>query len=165
MLKRFLLLSLLIPVSFIPALAQPKPGDPQTRPHKSKKEPKTAFTNWIIEVDPILTPEEREAWPKLKTDEEREQFIETIWRNRDPNPDTEENEYREAYYERLAYANEHFSSGIPGFKTDRGRVYLKYGKPNEIESHPAGGTYQRDPSEGVARLQPIRSSAGSNEIF
>src|SRR6185369_14624371 len=100
------------------------------------------------EVDAILTPEEREAWAKLKNDEERERFIEDVWRRRDPNPDTEENEYREAYYERLAYVNEHFASGIPGFKTDRGRIYLRFGKPDEVESHPSGGSYQRESWEG-----------------
>src|SRR6185369_6930023 len=100
------------------------------------------------EVDAILTPEEREAWAKLKNDEERERFIEIVWRIRDPNPDTDENEYREAYYERLAYVNEHFSSGIPGFKTDRGRIYLRYGKPDEIESHPSRSEERRVGKEG-----------------
>ena len=84
----------------------------------------------------------------MKTNEEREKFIEIIWHKRDPDPDTAENEYREAYYERLAYVNEHSSSGIPGYKTDRGRIYLKYGKPDEIDSHPAGGRYEREASEG-----------------
>jgi len=132
------------------ALAQPKPAvtDPQTKPRKIKQEPNDAFKKWLADVEPILSPEEIAAWKKLQTDEERERFIEDVWRRRDPDPDTEENEYREAYYERLAYANEHFSSGIPGYKTDRGRIYLKYGKPDEIESHPAGGAYQRESSEG-----------------
>jgi GWxTD domain-containing protein len=128
-------------------LAQPN-SDPQNKPRKIRREPDKAFTDWLKEVEPILTPGELAGWKKLKTNEEREQFIGEFWRLRDPDPDTEANEYREAYFERLAYANEHFASGIPGYKTDRGQIYLKYGKPDEIESHPSGGTYQRESYEG-----------------
>jgi len=131
------------------AFAQPVSGvDPHNKPRKIKEEPAKAFKQWIEDVGPILTPEEVNAWKKLQTDEERERFIEEIWRLRDPDPDTEANEYREAYYERLAYANEHFASGIPGYKTDRGKIYLRFGKPDEIESHPAGGPYNRESTEG-----------------
>lgn len=131
-------------------MAQPNSQnqDPQNKPRKVKAEPAKAFTDWLREVEPILTPDEVKAWHKLQTDEEREQFIATIWHRCDPDPDTEENEYREAYYERLAYVNQHFASGIPGYKTDRGRIYLKWGKPDEIESHPSGGSYQRASYEG-----------------
>ena len=122
--------------------------DPQNKPRKEKKEPPKAFTDWIKDVEPIIRPEEKNAWNKLRTDEEREQFIGEFWHLRDPDPDTEENEYREAYYERVAYANEHFSSGVRGVNTDRGRIYLKFGKPDDVESHPSGGTYNRDLSEG-----------------
>jgi GWxTD domain-containing protein len=122
--------------------------DPQEKDRKVKREPDDAFTKWINEAEPILSAAEIEAFKKLKSNEERERFIEIIWHSRDPDPDTEENEYREEYYERLAYVNEHFSSGIPGYKTDRGRIYLKFGKPDEVDSHPAGGAYQRDLSEG-----------------
>ncbi len=148
MLKKLIFASMLIAVFGLTAIAQPKSGDPQNRPRKIQDEPKKAFRNWIVDVDPILTQEERDAWKPLKTDEEREHFIEIFWRRRDPDPDTEENEYREAYYERLAYVNEHFSSGVPGFKTDRGRIYLRFGKPDETESHPSGGAYQRESWEG-----------------
>jgi len=122
--------------------------DPQNKPRKVRSEPANAFKQWTDDVDPILTPQERNAWKKLQTDEEREQFIGEFWHLRDPDPDTEENEYREAYYERVEYANEHFSSGVRGVKTDRGRIYLKYGKPNEIESHPSGGAYTLASYEG-----------------
>ena len=84
----------------------------------------------------------------LQTDEERENFIENFWRRRDPNPDTEENEYREEYYERIAYANEHFASGIPGWRTDRGRIYIAWGKPDSVESHSGGGSYDKPSYEG-----------------
>jgi len=124
--------------------AQPatKSGDPQDKPRKVKQEPHKAFKQWLQEVEPIIRPEERDAWNKLQTDAEREQFILEFWRLRDPDPDTEENEYREAYFERFAYVNEHFATGIPGYKTDRGKIYLKYGKPDDVESHPSGGPYQ-----------------------
>jgi GWxTD domain-containing protein len=122
--------------------------DPQTKPRKERPEPDKGFTDWLRDVGPIISQDEENTWKKLRTNEERERFIEDFWRRRDPDPDTEENEYREAYYERIAYVNEHFSSGVPGYKTDRGRIYLKYGKPDEIESHPAGGAYERDISEG-----------------
>jgi len=131
-------------------LAQPKsPGvDPQNKPQKIKPEPANAFKVWKDEVEAIITPQELRAWNNLKTDEEREQFIAEFWHLRDPDPDTEENEYREAFYERVEYVNEHFSSGIPGVKTDRGRIYLRFGKPDDVESHPSGGTYNREISEG-----------------
>ena len=96
----------------------------------------------------IVTKEEKRAFKSLKTDEERENFIENFWRRRDPNPDTEENEYREEYYERIAYANEHFASGKPGWMTDRGRIYITQGKPDSVESHPMGGSYNRPSYEG-----------------
>jgi GWxTD domain-containing protein len=127
--------------------AQPE-QDPQNKPRKVKSEPDKAFKRWLEEAGPILTDQERRGWDKLQTNEEREQFITTFWRLRDPDPDTEENEYREAYFERLAYVNEHFAAGIPGYKTDRGKIYLKYGKPDEVESHPSGGAYQMASYEG-----------------
>ena len=122
--------------------------DAQNKPRKIRTEPDRAFTDWIRDVEPILSADEAQAWKKLRTNEERERFIEEFWHRRDPDPETNENEYREAYYERIAYVNEHFSSGIPGYKTDRGRIYLKYGKPNEVESHPSGGAYNRESYEG-----------------
>src|SRR5215831_10949703 len=108
-----------------------------------------ALLRWVDEdVQYIITGEERAAWKRLKTDEEREQFIEQFWLRRDPTPDTIDNEYKDEHYERIAYANEHFASGIPGWKTDRGRIYIMYGKADEIESHPAGGPYDRPSYEG-----------------
>jgi GWxTD domain-containing protein len=84
----------------------------------------------------------------LATDEEREQFIEQFWLRRDPSPDSQENEFKEEHYRRIAYANERYASGIPGWKTDRGRIYITFGPPDEIESHPSGGTYERPFEEG-----------------
>ncbi|HZG50907.1 MAG TPA: GWxTD domain-containing protein, partial [Pyrinomonadaceae bacterium] len=96
----------------------------------------------------IITDAERSAFKKLATDEEREQFIEAFWQRRDPDPDTDENEYKEQYYERIAYANERYASGIPGWKTDRGRIYITFGKPDSVESHPTGGSYDRPSYHG-----------------
>ncbi len=114
-----------------------------------KEERKDVYKRWLEnDVAPIITDAERKAFKALTTDEERENFIATFWSRRDPNPDTEENEYRDQYYERIAYANEHFTSGIPGWKTDRGRIYIAWGKPDSIESHPSGGGYTRPSYEG-----------------
>src|SRR5438309_4028614 len=123
--------------------------DPSEKPRNVKPELKKAYKDWLEkDVTYIITDEERKAFKKLETDEERERFIEEFWRRRDPDPDTDENEYREEYYERIAYANEHFASGIPGWKTDRGRIWIMYGKPDEVESHPSGGAYNRESYEG-----------------
>jgi GWxTD domain-containing protein len=123
--------------------------DPSERQRNVKPELKKAYKDWLEkDVAYIITDEERKAFKKLVTDDERERFIEEFWRRRDPDPDTDENEFREEYYERIAYANEHFASGIPGWKTDRGRIYITWGKPDETETHPSGGSYQREPQEG-----------------
>ncbi len=136
-----------------------KQVDPLKRPLSEKERKNQAkelqqevgkyYKKWLDEdVRWIITDEEREAFKKLATNEERDAFIENFWLRRDPTPDTEENEYKEEHYRRIQYANEHFAAGIPGWKTDRGMTYIKFGKPDEIESHPAGGMYQRDPEEG-----------------
>lgn len=124
--------------------------DPNDKPITVKGEPvNKAYKDWVNkDVNLIITQEEKKAFNKLTTDEERENFITQFWARRDPDPDTEENEYREQYYERIAYANEHFASGIPGWKTDRGKIYITWGKPDSIESHPSGGSYDRPSYEG-----------------
>jgi GWxTD domain-containing protein len=116
---------------------------------KLRKELETPWKKWLNEdVVYIITDEERKAFKDLQTDEERESFVEQFWLRRDPTPDTEENEFKEEHYRRIAYANDHYGSGIPGWKTDRGRIYIMYGPPDEIESHPSGGTYERPIEEG-----------------
>ena len=107
------------------------------------------YKKWLDEdVRWIITDEEVSAFKKLSNNTERDAFIEEFWRRRDPTPDTEENEYKEEHYRRIAYANEHFAAGIPGWKTDRGRIYIMYGKPDTIDAHPMGGPYQRPAEEG-----------------
>jgi GWxTD domain-containing protein len=144
------------------ATAQAQPADavdPLKRPQNEKQRKKNAqalkheltktYKKWLDEdVAYIITDEERAAFKQLSNDEERDNFIEAFWQRRDPTPDTEENEYKEEHYQRIAYANEHFAAGVPGWKTDRGRIYIVFGKPDEIESHPSGGSYERPMEEG-----------------
>jgi len=138
--------------------AQPD-ADPLKRPISEKQrksnekslhqELEKTYKKWLDEdVSYIITDEERSAFLKLSNDEERDQFIEQFWLRRDPTPDTEENEFKEEHYRRIAYANEHFAAGIPGWRTDRGRIYIVFGPPDEIDSHPSGGAYERPIDEG-----------------
>src|SRR6476646_6708865 len=138
---------------------QTKEVDPLKRPLSDKQRKENAkslkqelgktYKKWLDEdVRWIITDEERSAFKQLSNDEERDQFIEGFWQRRDPTPDTVENEFKEEHYARIAYANEHFAAGIPGWKSDRGRMYIMYGKPDEIESHPSGGQYDRPMEEG-----------------
>jgi GWxTD domain-containing protein len=116
---------------------------------KLEKELATPYKKWLEEEVPyIISDEERSAFLQLQTNEEREQFIEAFWQRRDPTPDTVENEFKEEHYRRIAYANERFSSGIPGWRTDRGRIYIMWGKPDSLESHTQGEMYNRPMSEG-----------------
>ncbi len=147
-----LICSILASVAPVVTAQDPKETPSQNVEEKSRKvkeEVKKVYEDWLKkDVSYLITPEEKRAFKQLKTDEERENFIGDFWRRRDPNPDTEENEFREEYYERIAYANEHFASGIPGWMTDRGRIYITWGKPDSIESHPSGGSYDRPSYEG-----------------
>jgi GWxTD domain-containing protein len=129
--------------------------DPLKRP--KKKDDKAAqieklggvYKKWLDEdVRWIITDEELSAFKKLTTNAERDIFIEGFWQRRDPTPDTAENEFKEEHYRRIAYANEHFAAGMPGWRTDRGRIYVMYGAPTSIDAHPMGGPYQRSPEEG-----------------
>jgi len=114
-----------------------------------KQELSGTYKKWLNQdVVYIITPEEKSAFKALSNDEERDQFIEQFWLRRDPTPDTPENEYKEEHYRRIAYANEHFPAGIPGWRTDRGRIYIMYGPPDQIDAHPSGGMYERTMDEG-----------------
>jgi GWxTD domain-containing protein len=140
-----ILLSLSLVFSSLSAFAQKA----EQKKERKGRDPVEAYKSWIDDdVRHLITDPEREIFRKLKTDEEREQFIEQFWLRRDPDPDTSENEFREEHWRRIAYANEHFTSGIPGWKTDRGRIYIVFGPPDEKESHPSGGSYDRPTWEG-----------------
>ena len=139
-----------------PAASQ---SDPLKRPLSDKQKKANAkalkqelgstYKKWLNQdVRWIITPEELSTFKQLSNDEERDQFIEQFWLRRDPTPDTPENEYKEEHYRRIAYANEHFAAGKPGWMTDRGRMYIVYGPPDEIDAHPSGGQYNRPMEEG-----------------
>ena len=134
-------------------------SDPLKRPLTDKQKKQNSkslkielsktYKKWLDEdVRWIITDEEQKAFKLLSNDEERDQFIEAFWQRRDPTPDTIENEFKEEHYRRMAYANEHYAAGIPGWKSDRGRIYIMYGPADEIESHPSGGSYERPMEEG-----------------
>jgi len=134
----------------------PTPQTPQKLSKEQKKKMGRAlkeldkqYKEWLSEdVVYIISPEERTAFLQLDTNEEREQFIEQFWLRRSGNPDLPDNDFKEEHYRRIAYANEHYASGIPGWRTDRGRIYIIWGPADEVDSHPTGGTYDRPMSEG-----------------
>ena len=146
-----------------PASGQNQAGDQEADPlkrertdkqklavHKAyKSELSTAYKSWLEQdVAYIISDEERGAFKNLSNDEEREAFIENFWLRRNANPDSPENEFREEHYRRIAYANEHYASGQPGWKTDRGHIYISFGPPDSIDAHPSGGQYERPQDEG-----------------
>ena len=110
---------------------------------------KGPYKKWLDEDVPyIITDDERRVFLSLANDEEREAFIENFWLRRNPNPDSPENEFREEHYRRIQYANDHYAAGKPGWKSDRGHIYIAFGAPDSIDSHPSGGMYERPPEEG-----------------
>jgi GWxTD domain-containing protein len=128
----------------------------QQKARKTLKELDSQYRQWLNEdVVYIISPDERNAFLQLDTNEEREQFIEAFWLRRSSNPDLPENDFKEEHYRRIAYANEHYASGIPGWKTDRGRMYIMWGPADEVDSHPTGGTYDR----------PIEQGGGSTTTY
>ena len=154
--------SLAITIPPISAQQQPQAQDPTAAPipqkldkeqkrklKKTLKELDTPYKQWLSEdVIYIISPEERQSFLQLETNEEREQFIEQFWLRRSATPDLPDNDFKEEHYRRIAYANEHYASGIPGWKTDRGRMYIMWGPADEVESHPTGGSYDRPMDEG-----------------
>jgi GWxTD domain-containing protein len=142
-----------------PAGAQGQQTDPLNRQLTDKErykaqrelrqELKGPYKTWLNEEVPyIISDDERKAFLSLANDEEREAFIENFWQRRNPNPDSPENEFREEHYRRIQYANDHYAAGKPGWKTDRGRIYIMWGQADSIDSHPSGGMYERPMEEG-----------------
>src|SRR6266478_6491821 len=159
---RFLLLCLsigLLPPCSSIAQDQPAPPDNSAKPLAPKelkkrdkkllKEMASQGGDWLRDdVPDIITEQERRAFLELGTEEERDQYKEIFWRNRNPDPESPVSPVREEHYRRLAYSDEHFASGIAGRKTDRGHIYIIWGPPDEVESHPTGGTYNRPLEQG-----------------
>jgi len=146
--------------------AQGQDADPLKRPRSDreqfeaqkelKKELHGAYKTWLEQdVAYIISDEERRAFKNLSNDEEREAFIENFWLRRNPNPDSPENEFRDEHYRRIQYANDHFAAGKPGWKTDRGHIYIAFGAPDSKDTHPSGGAYNR----------PIEEGGGSTSTF
>jgi GWxTD domain-containing protein len=132
-----------------PLKRQPSDKERFKQQRALRQELKGVYKKWLDEdVRWIITDQEMQAFKSLSNDEERDQFIEQFWLRRNPNPDSPDNEYRDEHYRRIAYANEHFAAGKPGWKTDRGHIYIAYGKPDSIDSHPSGGNYERPMDEG-----------------
>jgi GWxTD domain-containing protein len=146
----FTALGLVLPVlNAVPQESEKQSKAEKRRQKAIQKEMESPYKKWLSEEVPyIITGEERASFKKLTTDDEREQFIEAFWERRNPNPNSPENEFKEEYYRRIAYANEHYASGIQGWRTDRGRIYIMYGPADEVESHPSGGSYVRPQEEG-----------------
>ena len=149
-------LSVSLPLQFESPLAGSSEGDKKaTKQSKAtqKEEREDHFDRWIkSDVVYIIAPDEKAVFGKLTTAEEKEQFIEQFWYRRDPDPGSAANEFKAEHYRRLAYANERFKSGGPGWRSDRGRVYIIHGPPDDIESHPSGGTIDRPANEGGGQV-------------
>jgi GWxTD domain-containing protein len=126
----------------------------QTTPQATPTPPvPSAYQKWLTEdVVYIISDQEREVFRRLGSDEERDKFIEQFWLRRDPTPGTPANEFKDEHYRRIAYANRRFRSlaGTQGWKTDRGRIYITFGPPDEIENH-AAGSYERPAEQGGGR--------------
>ena len=119
-----------------------------------RRELETPYKKWLDQdVVYIISEEEKKAFQQLNTDDERGQFVEQFWLRRDPTPQTSENEFKEEVYRRISYANEHFTASVPGWRTDRGRIYIQFGPPDENESHPSGGSYQRPADQGNGTIE------------
>src|SRR5271156_1033342 len=130
-------------------LTKEQKKEQRQKARKTLKELDSQYKQWLNEdVIYIISPDERQSFLQLETNEEREQFIEQFWLRRSATPDLPDNDFKEEHYRRIAYANEHFASGIPGWKTDRGRMYIMWGPADEVDSHPTGGTYDRPMDEG-----------------
>jgi GWxTD domain-containing protein len=135
--------------------------------HAQQPQARDRWQTWLNEDVPyIITDVERNAFRQLATDDERAQFIEQFWLRRDPTPGTIENEYKDEHYRRVGYANGRFTSqsGVPGWRTDRGRIYIRFGPPDEIDSHPAGENGARTPAHETWQYRFIEG-VGNNVLM
>ena len=136
-------------LAFSPLLAQKKRDKRKEKSLRSEISDQF-LKKWLKQdVRYIITPSERSAFKQLTDDEQRYQFVEQFWLRRDPTPDTFVNETRDEHYRRIAYANERFTSGKPGWKTDRGIIYIMYGPPHTIETEHGGAMTPRNLGQGA----------------
>jgi GWxTD domain-containing protein len=146
----------------IPAGSQRAAESSQSAPNLPSK-----YQRWLEEEVPyIITDTERADFKKLSTDDEREQFVYQFWERRNPTPGSAENEFREEYYRRIAFANEHYRASIPGWKTDRGRIYIMYGPPDEIDPFPNGSASHNFPKPTqIWRYRYIQEYAEPKQVI
>lgn len=145
-------LRVLLAATAIAALALPLAA--QSPEERLRQQLETPYKRWVDEeVRWVIDDNERAAFQSLQTDELRMAFIENFWLHRDPTPGTDANEFREEHYRRIAWSNDRFASATPGWLSDRGRIYIRYGAPDEREEHPAEGTerWRYRSLEGVGR--------------
>jgi GWxTD domain-containing protein len=122
---------------------------PQSGTARKEAAASSYYKKWLEEdIFWIITEEERDVFTALANDEERDAFIEQFWNRRNPDPSSPDNEFKMEHYRRILYANEMFSAGIAGWKTDRGMIYVKFGPPDRQRSWAAGGPYERERKEG-----------------
>jgi len=96
------------------------------------------YRKWLEEeVVYIITPKEKVVFLQLDNDRVRNLFIEAFWRQRDPNPNTVENEFKKEHYRRITFANQRFGkeSPGPGWRSDMGRIYITLGEASYAEQH------------------------------
>jgi GWxTD domain-containing protein len=149
---RFLLVLIFLGFG-ISALSGKPPGKQAESANRGKSNQEAGLSHdykkWLDEdALYIISNEERSVFKSLINDKERESFIEQFWNRRNPESNASYNSFKEEHYRRIAYANEHYASGFPGWKSDRGRIYIIYGKPDELDTHPTGGAYERPYGEG-----------------
>ena len=145
--RRLLALKLWVAALWLAAATLNTAGRAQDRRGRSEQETRY-YQKWLNEdVLYIISPEEQKVFEELTTPREKYHFIEQFWRRRDNDPRTAFNEFKEEHYRRIAYTNERFSSGKRGWKTDRGRVYIIHGPPDETTYH-QGGSYVTSVPEG-----------------
>ena len=141
-------------LALVVAVGSPATSAPQKGRYDNLTEEEAAKV-WIEEIAQyIATKQEKEIYKSLTTSEERVRFIDTFWAKRDPTPETPENEYKLEHYRRLAYANTFFSAGRPGWRTDRGRIYILLGPPSQVDSDPMGRLAHQFPTEVWTYSQP-----------
>ncbi len=148
-LPRYALLLAVAGVLSVAPSAWASQGKKSVQEQARQEEAGSYYKKWLEEdVVYIISPEEKAVFDSLTTSEEKDQFIEQFWHRRDPTPTTVENEFKIEHYRRIAYVNERYFSGVPGWKTDRGKIYIRFGEPDSKERQPYGGPYRRPTSEG-----------------
>lgn len=128
---RYAILIFAVTMPTISILAQPGPDTPLN----------PEYRKWLTEdVRWIISNQERKSFLQLNTDPDRDRFVAAFWEQRNPTPGSQANPFKEEHYRRIAFANQHFAATAPGWKTDRGRVYIVYGPPDSIQMQAPSST-------------------------